>query len=88
MWPRLSKHRGFALVLVVLLVSNLREGEFCTKSMNKIFELHRSGRTIVLVPHSPAVVATHCNRCVVINAGKKVFDGAGAEGAEVYKHLF
>lgn len=77
-----------APILLLDEVLGVGDQGFAEKSMNKIFELHRSGRTIVLVTHSPDVVATHCNRCVVINAGKKVFDGAGAEGAEVYRQLF
>ena len=46
------------------------------------------GRTVVLVTHSPDVVAQHCNRCIVISEGRTVFDGSGKDGAEVYRKLF
>jgi ABC-type polysaccharide/polyol phosphate transport system ATPase subunit len=77
-----------APILLLDEVLGVGDQGFAQKSMNKIFELHREGRTVVLVTHDPDTVARHCNRCVVLNAGKKIFDGPASEGAEVYRKLF
>ncbi len=77
-----------APILLLDEVLGVGDQGFAEKSMKKILELHAEGRTVVLVSHSPVAVARHCNRCIVINAGKKVFDGSATEGAEVYRNLF
>jgi ABC-type polysaccharide/polyol phosphate transport system ATPase subunit len=77
-----------APILLLDEVLGVGDQGFAKKSMNKIFELHRAGRTVVLVTHAAQIVADHCNRCIVISAGKKVFDGPAKEGAKVYSDLF
>jgi ABC-type polysaccharide/polyol phosphate transport system ATPase subunit len=57
---------------------------FQTKCLERIHRLHREGRTIVLITHSPEAVEQHCSRCIVIEDKKKVFDGSPKEGTKVY----
>lgn len=53
-----------------------------------IGDLHRSkGITIILVSHSMDDVADHAGRIIVINKGKKAFDGAPKEVFSHYKEL-
>lgn len=77
-----------APILLLDEVLGVGDQGFAQKSMNKIFELHKQGRTVILVSHSPDTVAKYCDRCIVISGGKKIFDGIAAEGAEVYRKLF
>lgn len=77
-----------APILILDEVLGVGDQGFSEKSLKKIFELHAQGRTIVLVSHDPSAVERHCNRCIVINGGKKIYDGPAPEGAQVYRNLF
>jgi ABC-2 type transport system ATP-binding protein len=57
---------------------------FQKKCHDKIHKLHKEGRTIILVTHSPQEIKNNCNRCIVIDHGRKVYDGPTKEGADVY----
>lgn len=72
---------------IILIDEVLAVGDagFQDKCLRKINELHREGRTIILITHNPDAVARHCTRCIVIADHKKVYDGSPAEGVEVYK---
>ena len=61
---------------------------FQEKCLNKINELHKQGRAIILITHSPDAVTQHCDRCIVINNQKVAFDGNASDGAEFYRTLF
>lgn len=77
-----------APILLLDEVLGVGDQGFSEKSMKKILELHAQGRTIILVSHSPDVVARHCSRCIVFSNTKKIFDGSGLEGAQAYRDLF
>lgn len=77
-----------APILLLDEVLGVGDKGFAEKSMRKILSLHEAGRTVILVSHSPESVARHCNRCIVISGGKKVFDGNAQEGTDVYRKLF
>jgi ABC-type polysaccharide/polyol phosphate transport system ATPase subunit len=57
---------------------------FQKKCLAKIEELHSAGRTIVLVTHDPVQIREHCSRCIVIEKGRKVYDGPPDGGAQIY----
>ncbi len=61
---------------------------FQKKCVDKIMDLHKKGKTIILVTHSPEQVESYCNRCVIIDAGKIIFDGDVNNGADTYRKLF
>lgn len=61
---------------------------FQEKCLRKIHEVHSSGRTIVLVTHSPEQVEKFCNRCIVFDGQGVIYDGHPKDGAENYRHLF
>jgi ABC-type polysaccharide/polyol phosphate transport system ATPase subunit len=61
---------------------------FQQKCLAKINELHQAKKTIILVSHSPEQVAHHCTRCILLDAGKLVYDGPASAGSEKYRDLF
>lgn len=61
---------------------------FQKKCLEKIRQLHKEGRSIVLVTHSPDEVRMNCSRCIVIDHQGVFFDGSAAEGAAVYTKSF
>ena len=61
---------------------------FQKKCITKIKEIYESGKSIILVTHSPELIKSFCNRCILIDAGKVVFDGDPGEGGQLYKELF
>lgn len=75
-------------ILLLDEVLGVGDAGFKAKSMEKIFELHKQGKTIILVSHSPGLVAEHCSRCVLLNNGVKIFDGEAQDGAKKYEALF
>ena len=77
-----------APILVFDEVLGVGDVGFQNKCIQKIVELHRMGRTVVLVTHSPEQVEQYCDRCILFNEKKLVFDGDGAQGAQQYRQLF
>lgn len=61
---------------------------FQKKSLAKIRQMHREGRAIVLVTHSPEEVRQSCSRCIVIDHQGVFFDGPADEGARIYTESF
>ena len=71
---------------IILIDEVLAVGDvgFQEKSLRKIEELHSEKRTIILITHDPHAVRRHCNRCIVIDKQRKVYDGPTQEGVDVY----
>jgi len=74
-----------APILLVDEVLAVGDVNFQRKCIAKIEELHKKGRTIILITHNPEAVRTHCNRCIVIDDHKKIFDGSPQEGVAIYE---
>ncbi len=77
-----------APILLFDEVLGVGDAGFAAKCLAKVHEIHKSGRTIVLVTHSPESVRAHCSRCIVLDEKKKVFDGEPERGAEIYLGAF
>jgi ABC-type polysaccharide/polyol phosphate transport system ATPase subunit len=60
---------------------------FQRKCMRRISEQIAGGTTLVLVSHDPGAIERVCERVVVLDAGRVVFDGATAEGLLHYHRL-
>ena len=63
------------------------DGAFQKKSLAKMESLLQSGATIVYVSHSMATIKKYCNRVIVMEHGKKVFDGGVEEGVMLYEKM-
>ena len=57
---------------------------FKRKCMRRINQLKEEGRTMVFVSHSPRQVMRLCERGLVLESGRKVFEGTAAEAV---RHL-
>lgn len=73
------------LVDEILAVGDLG---FQKKCLEKIRFLHQQGATFVLITHDPGVIAAECSRCLVIQAGKLIWDGDPRRGTQAYRQLF
>lgn len=76
------------LAPIILIDEVLAVGDagFQKKCIEKIHSLHQEGRTIILVTHSADDVEKHCDRCIIIDDHRKIFDGPATEGVGVYKN--
>jgi ABC-type polysaccharide/polyol phosphate transport system ATPase subunit len=85
---------GFSIVAhldadVLLIDEVLAVGDeaFQRKCMRRISEQIAAGTTVVLVSHDPGAIERVCERVVVLDAGRIVFDGPTAEGLLHYHRL-
>ena len=66
-----------------LAVGDIFFQQKCMKYMQHMMEL----RTIVLVSHDMHAVSNLCDRVIVMEGGRKIFDGETAEGISLYTRL-
>lgn len=74
-------------VLLVDEVLAVGDEAFQRKCMERIAQFRAEGRTIVLVSHSASQVQELCDRAVVLESGKVVFDGEVNEGVAVLRKV-
>ncbi|WP_313354668.1 ABC transporter ATP-binding protein [Microbacterium sp.] len=74
-------------VLLVDEVLAVGDEAFQRKCMERIAQFRAEGRTIVLVSHSASQVQELCDRAVVLESGKVVFDGDVNEGVAVLRRV-
>lgn len=53
--------------------------EFQKTCFDRLEELKRKGKTIVLVTHNLDAVREHCTRCLLLDHGRLIFDGSPEE---------
>jgi ABC-type polysaccharide/polyol phosphate transport system ATPase subunit len=73
-----------APILLIDEVLAVGDAGFQAKCLAKIHELHRAGRTIVLITHEWEAVRKNCTRCIVIEKGRTIFDGDAGRGVDTY----
>lgn len=66
----------------VLAVGDMKFQQKCLKKMKEVAE--NEGRTILYVSHNMATISQLCNRCLVLNKGKVIFDGEPSEAIRIY----
>ena len=83
---------GFAIaahmdpdVLLVDEVLAVGDEAFQRRCEERIASQIAGGATLVLVSHDAALVERTCDRVVVLDAGRVIFDGPTAEGMDVYR---
>ena len=69
----------------VLAVGDVKFQDKCLGKMDDVS--HQEGRTVLYVSHNMRTVAKLCNRCLVLDHGKVVFDGATDEAISLYSGL-
>ncbi len=83
---------GFAIAVTVdpdvLLVDEVLavgDAEFQQRSLRRMQEFRDAGKTFILVSHDLDAVRQMCDRVLVLDGGRLVFDGPVAEGVEQYR---
>jgi len=74
-------------ILLIDEVLAVGDFEFQKKCLDKIDDITISKRTVLFVSHNLAAIERLCHRTIVINAGKKVFDGETSKAIEHYYNL-
>jgi ABC-type polysaccharide/polyol phosphate transport system ATPase subunit len=74
-------------VLLIDEVLAVGDEAFQRKCLRRISERIAAGATLVLVSHAAAAIERVCDRVVVLDAGRVVFDGATAEGLLRYRRM-
>ncbi|WP_372616779.1 ABC transporter ATP-binding protein [Falsiroseomonas sp.] len=74
---------------LVIIDETLAVGDaaFRVKCYMRIKAMQERGQTFLMVSHSPNLIANFCSRVVVLEGGRKVFDGAPVGAFEVYKDI-
>jgi ABC-type polysaccharide/polyol phosphate transport system ATPase subunit len=63
------------------------DANFRMKCYDRIRQMKQEGQSFLLVSHNQNLVANFCSRGIVLEGGKKVFDGSTVEAVEVYKRI-
>ena len=71
-------------VLLVDEVLAVGDVEFQQKCLGKMRDVTREGRTVIFVSHNLAAVRSLCQRAVVLDKGRLVFDGATEDAVHHY----
>jgi lipopolysaccharide transport system ATP-binding protein len=71
-------------ILILDEVLAVGDAAFQEKCLEKIEATKNSGVTILFVSHSSASVKQLCNRAIVLNEGRLVFEGSAAEATNFY----
>ena len=66
----------------VLAVGDVKFQDKCLSKMSDVSRIN--GRTILYISHNMNTVRKLCNRCIVLNRGKIVFDGDVEKAIEIY----
>jgi ABC-type polysaccharide/polyol phosphate transport system ATPase subunit len=74
-------------VLLIDEVLAVGDEAFQRKCEARIAEQIAAGATLVLVSHDAALIERTCERLVVLDGGRKVFDGPVDEGMPFYHRL-
>lgn len=79
----IAVHMNFDILLLDEVLG-VGDAGFIEKSTSKIRELNKAGKTVILVTHNMQEVAEYCNRCIVVNDKKIIYDGDVTQGIKVY----
>ena len=71
-------------ILILDEVLAVGDVQFQRKCFGRMEELGKAARSVTLVSHDLTAVAALCDRCLVLDAGKIMFDGTPSEGIAKY----
>lgn len=74
-------------ILIVDEVLSVGDMAFQLKCFKKFQQFKEKGKTILFVTHSIVDVLKNCTRTIILQNGKKTFDGGVKEGVELYKKI-
>ena len=73
-------------VLIIDEVLAVGDLSFQRKCLGKMDGVSKSGRTIIFVSHDMGAVEGLCNRVMVLNGGKKCYEGDASSAIMEYRH--
>lgn len=74
-------------ILIVDEVLSVGDMAFQLKCFKKFEQFKKKNKTILFVTHSIGDILRNCTRTIIIDSGKKIFDGDVKEGVERYKKM-
>ena len=74
-------------ILIVDEALSVGDVFFQNKCYRRFEEFRERGKTILFVTHDMGSVIRYCNRCVLLNAGKKIAEGNPQEMVDLYKRI-
>lgn len=80
--------RAKADILILDEVLAVGDADFQRKCNDYFTTLKDDKKTVILVTHSMGNVRKYCNKAVVIEGGKVIFEGGSDEAADTYLSLF
>lgn len=69
----------------VLAVGDMAFQKKCLEKMSDVS--HKQGRTILYVSHNMNTIRQLCDRCIVLDHGKVIFDGSVEKAIEIYSKV-
>src|SRR3546814_7995279 len=74
-------------LIIVDETLSVGDASFRVKCYNAIERMQNEGKTFLMVSHNQNVIANFCSRAIVIEGGRKVFDGEPLEAVNTYKRI-
>ncbi|MGN1299291.1 MAG: ABC transporter ATP-binding protein [Candidatus Scatovivens sp.] len=74
-------------ILIVDEALSVGDIAFQLKCFKKFEQFKEKGKTILFVTHSVTDVLKNCTRAIIIDKGRKIFEGTTKDGVEKYKKL-
>ena len=74
-------------ILIVDEVLSVGDMAFQLKCFKKFEEFKKKNKTIIFVTHNIGDVIRNCNRTIIMENGKKIFEGNTKDGVDTYKKL-
>ena len=74
-------------ILIVDEVLSVGDMAFQLKCFKKFEEFKKQGKTILFVTHNVSDILKNCTKTIIMQNGKKIFDGDVKEGVELYKKI-
>ncbi len=73
-------------ILIIDEILAVGDSSFQGKCLERLRNFRRAGKTILLVTHSMAQVVEQCDRAILLDHGRVIFDGRPEEAVEIYGH--
>jgi ABC-type polysaccharide/polyol phosphate transport system ATPase subunit len=90
MASRLAYSVAFKAVRDILVLDEIfavGDAGFRARCERRYMDLRNAGHTIIMVSHDPRIVSAFCPRALLLDGGRVVADGSGAEIARKYLEL-
>ena len=74
-------------ILIVDEALSVGDVFFQSKCYRKFEEFKEQGRTILFVSHDLGSITKYCDRAILLNEGRKIFEGSPKEAVDIYKKV-